>query len=533
MLTRRHLLAASAAATAATAAPLAPALAEAPRDMLVVGQQLDSIISLDPGECFEVTSGETVSNCYNRLVTPDPANPNRIKGELADKWEIAPDGLTFTFHLKGDARFSSGKPVTAEDAAFSLQRAVRLNKAPAFIINQFGFAKDNVEQRIVARDPRTLVLTLGEQVAPTLFLYCLTANVGSVVERAEVLAHAQGDDLGNLWLKTNSAGSGPYILRNWKASELVLYEANPNALVKPRLKRVIVKHVADPSAQLLQLRKGDIDIARDLQAEQLRVAEKDAKLRLSSTLGGLLNYIAMNQSHPPLAKAEVRQAIKWALDYEGIQKNITPFTREVHQSFLPEGFPAALKDRPFRRDPARAKDLLAKGGFPGGFEVTLDHASSQPIADIAQAVQANLAAVGIKVTLVAGDSRQVSTRTRNRQHQLALLGWGPDYFDPNTNAETFNENPDNTENAKNRTLAWRSSWQDEDLTKRAIAAAHETDTAKRIAEYEKMQRDSQQRSPFAFVLQQKEVAAVRRVVSGFDLAPMSGRTVYYNATKSA
>jgi peptide/nickel transport system substrate-binding protein len=530
MLTRRHLLAASAATAAA---PFAPAFADVPKDMLVVGYQIDGIISLDPGECFEVVGGDALNNCYNRLVMPDPANPNRIKGELADKWEVAPDGVTFTFHLKGDARFSSGKPVTADDAAFSLQRAVKLNKTPAFIINQFGFTKDNVDQRIVAKDPRTLVMTLGEQVAPTLFLYCLTANIGSVVERAEAMAHAQADDFGNQWLKTNSAGSGPYILRNWKASELVLYEANPHALVKPKLKRVIVKHIADPSAQLLQLQKGDIDIARNLEAEQLRVAEKDAKLRLSTTLGGSLNYIGMNQNYAPLAKLEVRQAIKWALDYDGIQKNITPFTRAVHQSFLPEGFPAALKDHPFHRDVARAKDLLAKGGYPNGFEVTMDHASTQPVADIAQAVQANLAAIGIKVTLVAGDARQVFTRTRARQHQLAMLGWGPDYFDPNTNAETFNENPDNTENAKNRTLCWRNSWQDEDLTKRAIAAAHETDTAKRIAEYEKMQRDSQQRSPFAFMLQQKEVAVVRKVVSGFELAPMSGRTVYYNATKSA
>jgi peptide/nickel transport system substrate-binding protein len=530
MLTRRNLLAASAAAAAA---PLVPAAAATPKDLLVVGQQLDGIISLDPGETFEVIGKETISNCYNQLLAPDPANPNRLKGELADKWEIASDGVTFTFHLRGDVKFASGKPVTADDAAFSLQRAVKLNKTPAFIINQFGFTKDNVETRILAKDPRTLVLTVGEQVAPTLVLYCLTADVGSVVERAEVLANAQGDDLGNLWLKTHSAGSGPFVLRNWKASETVLYEANPHALERPKLRRVIVKHIADASAQMLELQKADIDIARNLQAEQLRVAQDDPKLRLSSALLGNLIYVGMNQNRPELAKPDVRQAIKWAIDYDGIQKNITPFTHQVRQSFLPEGFPAAIKDRPFHRDVARAKELLAQAGLAGGFEVTMDHASIQPTADIAQALQANLADIGIKVTLIAGESRQVFTRTRARQHQLALLGWGPDYFDPHTNAETFNINTDNTENAKNRTLAWRNSWQDTDLSDRAIAAAHETDAAKRVAEYEKMQRDSQQRSPFAVMLQQKEIAAVRKAVSGFDLAPMSGRTVYTTASKSA
>ncbi len=529
MLTRRHLLAASAATAAA---PLSLAHAEAPKTMLVIGQQLDALITLDPGEAFEVIGGETISNCYNRLLMADPANPNRLKGELADKWEIGPDGVTFTFHLRGDVKFASGKPLTAEDAAFSLQRAIKLNKSPAFIINQFGFTRDNVDQRIVAKDPRTLVLTVGEQVAPTLLLYCLTANVGSVVERAEALAHAQADDFGNLWLKTHSAGSGPFVLRDWKASETLRYEANPNAQQRARLRQVIIKHIADPSAQLLELQRADIDIARNLQAEQLRAVQKDPKLRVSTALLGTLMYVVMNQNHPELAKPEVRQAIKWAIDYQGIQQHITPFTHQVHQSFLPEGFPAALKDNPFHRDVARAKDLLARAGLPGGFETTLDHASIQPNADIAQAVQSNLADIGIKVTLVAGDSRQVVTRTRARQHQLALLAWGPDYFDPHTNAETFNENPDNSDNARNKTLCWRSSWQDTDLTNRAIAAAHETDTAKRIAEYEKMQRDGQQRSPFALMLQSKDVAAIRKAVTGFELPPMSGRIDYATANKA-
>ncbi|CAH2599947.1 ABC transporter substrate-binding protein [Rhodovastum atsumiense] len=528
MLTRRSVLAASAAT-----AFVPSAFAATPKDVLVVGQQLEQLISLDPGETFEVNGGEAVSNCYNRLLEPDPADPNRLKGDLAETWEVAPDGVTFTFHLRGNAKFATGKPVTAEDAAFSLQRAVKLNKTPAFILTQFGFARDNVDVRIVAPDPRTLVLTVGAQVAPTLLLYCLTANVASVVEKAEVLANAQGDDLGNQWLKTHSAGSGPYVLRNWKANETVLYETNPHALVRPKTRRVIVKHIADPSAQLLQLQKGDIDIARDLQAEQLRAAEADPSLRLSRALRGSLLYVGMNQAHPALARPEVRQAIKWAIDYDAIQKNITPFTHRVHQSFLPEGFPASIKDQPFRRDLARARDLLARAGFAQGFEVTLDHASIQPTADIAQAIQANLGELGIKVTLVAGESRQVFTRTRARQHQLALLAWGPDYFDPHTNAEAFNINTDNSDTARSRTLAWRNSWQDTELSERAAAAARETDARKRIAEYESLQRDSQARSPFAIMLQSQETAALRKVVTGFEIAPLSGRNVFYTASKTA
>ena len=102
---------------------------------------------------------------------------------------MSSDGLTFTFHLRGDAHFDSGKPVTAEDAAFSLQRVVLLNKTPGFIITQFGFSKDNVTKLIQAKDARTLEMKLPSAQATTFVLYCLSANVGSIVEKAAAMAH--------------------------------------------------------------------------------------------------------------------------------------------------------------------------------------------------------------------------------------------------------------------------------------------------------------------------------------------------------
>ncbi|MCW3476044.1 ABC transporter substrate-binding protein [Limobrevibacterium gyesilva] len=528
MLTRRSLLVAS------TATPFFSyaALAETPKDIIVIGKQIDDIISLDPQEAFEFTGGEVCGNCYQRLVVPDPANPSKIKGELAERWEVAPDGLSYTFHLKRDAKFASGKPVTAADAAFSLQRAVKLNKAPAFIVNQFGFTKDNVDGKIVAVDPYTLVLTIAEKQAPTFLFYCLSATVGSVVEKAVVMANAQGDDLGNGWLKTNSAGSGPFMLRSWKASESVILDPNPNARVPVKPKRVILRHIADPAAQLLQLQKGDIDIARDLQADQIKSVQGNPAFKITSAARSYIMYIALNQKHPELAKPQVRQAVKWAIDYAAIQKNITPTSWEVHQTFLPKGFPAAIDENPFHKDPAKAKALLAEAGLPNGFEITLDHASSQPQADIAQALQADLAAVGIKVALLSGESRQVVTKTRARQHQMALVSWGSDYFDPHSNAETFNINTDNSDNARNRTLAWRSAWQDKDLSDRAAANVKETDGEKRVIEYEKMQRDHQARSPFVLLLQSTEMAVMRKVVDGFEVAPMSARTIYEKISKT-
>jgi len=265
--------------------------------------------------------------------------------------------------------------------------------------------------------------------------------------------------------------------------------------------------------------------------DQLKTAMTNPAFKTSTAPRSYVLYTCMNQNNANLAKPQVRQAIKWALDYEGIHKNIVSTTYNIQQSFIPQGVMGAIADRPFKKDSAKAKALLAEAGLGGGFELTLDHANTQPTSDIAQAIQANLGEIGIKVTLVAGESRQVITKYRARQHQLALLSWGIDYFDPHSNAETFCINTDNSDGARNKTLAWRNSWQDADLTARAQAAVKETDTKKREAMYASMQRDHHQRSPFALMLQSIEIAVIRKSVSGFEVAPMSARTRYNTTTK--
>jgi len=527
MLTRRTLLAASASIAAAP-----PLRAATPGNMLVVARQIDDITSLDPHESFEASGGEVVSNVYERLVIPDPQDPSRLRGELAESWSVSEDGLTLRFVMRADAVFASGQPVTAADAVFSLRRAVQLNKAPAFILGQFGLTPGNVEGLVRTDGDRVVLLQTAQRQAPSFVLYCLTAYVASVVERGLVLAHAAGDDLGNAWLRQNSAGSGPWTLRSWRASEGVTLDRNPRHAASPAMSRVVIRHVADPTAQLLLLQQGDADIARNLSSDQLRGLAEAPGLRLVTGERSLLMYLALNASHPALAKPAVRQAVKWAVDYDGIQRNLAPLTWKVHQSFLPDGMPGAVSDRPFHKDAARARALLAEAGLPDGFEITIDHPAIPPYAEIAQALQANLAEVGVRAALLAGDQRQIITKTRARQHQAALLYWGSDYFDPNSNAQAFCVNPDNTDAAAMRTVAWRNNWQDAALSGRAMANAQEADAAGRLEEYRSLQRDSRERDPFVLLLQQVEVAATRSEVGGFVLGGLAGRTAFATVTKA-
>ncbi len=375
MLNRRRFLAATAAAPigAGLATATAPAAqAATPKDLVVMVKQIDDIISFDPAEAYEFSGNEVDGNVYRRLVTPDHADTSKVAGDVAESWTIGADHKTFTFKLKTNAKFPSGKTLTAEDAAFSLQRVVKLNKTPGFIITQFGFTKDNVDKLITAPDEKTLVMVLPQAAAPSFVLFCLSANVGSIVEKATVMANEANGDMGNAWLKTHSAGAGPYQLTSWQASDRVIIDVNPNSGIPTHSKRVVIRHVADPSAQLLMLQKGDADIARDLTTDQIKTLGADKEMHLTSSGQGSSMYIAMNMAMPELNKPQVRQAIKWAIDYDSIVKNVVPNKYEVQQGFLPKGLPGALTDKPFHKDVAKAKALLKEAGLPDGFAVTMD-----------------------------------------------------------------------------------------------------------------------------------------------------------------
>jgi peptide/nickel transport system substrate-binding protein len=531
MLTRRRLIAATAASAAAPALRPRQAAAGGPGDTIVMAKQIDDIISLDPHESFEYTAPEICGNCYQRLVLPDRQNAGIIRGDLAERWETSPDGLTFTFHLRPGIKFASGNPVTAADAAFSLIRAVTLNRTPAFIIAQFGFTPENVARRIQAPDPSTLVLHVAEQRAPSFVLNCLAATVGSIVEQAAVMAHEEEGDWGSGWLKSHSAGSGPYVLASWQASDRIVLQANPNHAAPPKIPRVLIRHVAEPADQLDMLRRGEVDIARN-PLDRVPDLEGQPGLSMVSAARGSLLYLAMSQRNASLARPEVHQAIKWAIDADAIAATFTPGRWTAHQAFLPSGYPGALSDEPFHPDPERARALLAAAGLADGFEATLDHSSVAPYSDIARTIAADLQKIGIRLRLVGGEQRTVIMKTRARNFDLALAAWGSDYFDPNSNAEAFNVNPDNSDSGTLHTLAWRSSWQDRDLSDRTLAAAREPDAAVRMDAYRRIERDAQQRSPFAILMQETEFAVVREGIAGFALGATPDRTDYSTVRKA-
>jgi len=526
----RKLFACVVAATMAVTA--APTVAETPRDTLVMAFQIDDIITLDPAEIFEFSGAEYAGNTYDRLIGYDPKDVSNVFGVAAESWTISDDGKTYTFKMREGVKFASGNPMTAEDAAFSLQRAIILDKSPAFILTQFGFTPDNVADKIRATDEMTLVIETDQAYAPTFLLYCLTATISSIVDKKTVMANAKDGDMGHEWLRTNYAGVGPFKLRQWKPNESLVLDRNDDYWGgAPAMKRVFIRHIVEPSAQQLLLEKGDIDIARNLGPDQLESVRNNSDLNVQVGVKGAIYYLGLSQKHEALSNPKVRQALKYLVDYKGMEGTIVRDLMSVHQAFLPRGFLGALEDTPFTLDVSKAKQLLAEAGYPDGFKVTMDTRNTSPIMDMAQSIQATFAQGGVDLEIIPGDGKQTLTKYRARNHDIYIGRWGPDYQDPHTNADTFARNPDNSDEAKSKPLAWRNSWNIPDMTQMANAAILERDPAKRAEMYLDIQKAHQATSPFVIMFQQAEVAGVRADTKGFIIGPAFDDNRYHDVTK--
>jgi peptide/nickel transport system substrate-binding protein len=523
---RRVLLAALAAL------PFAAAHGATPRDTVVIAKQIDDIISLDPGEDYELSGEEIATNLYDRLMRYEAEDPGKLVGGVAESWTISPDGKEYTFRLRPNQVFQDGDKLTAEDVAFSLQRVVLMDKTPAFLLTQLGWNKDNVKELVKATGPDTLQFTIKADLAPSLVLNLMTSIVASVVEKKVVLAHEVNGDLGNAWLKAHSAGSGAYRLVVWKPNESVILEANPHfRLGPPKNRRVVVRHVPETATQLLLLEKGDVDIARDLSSDQLATLVGKKDIKVESFPGSDTWYIGMNVADPRLKNPKVREALKYLVDYNGMVSSFLKGRFIVHQTFLPMGFFAAIDYNPFKLDIARAKSLLAEAGYPNGFDIKMDAPNFSPFTEIAQSVQQTMGQAGIKVSIVPQELKAVLGVYRSRKHQLALVSWGPDYLDPHTNADTFAHNDDNSDTPKVKPLAWRNSWYIPELTKETEAAARELDNAKRAALYADLQRKVTDDGPFILMFQTASPVAARANVSGFRAGLTEDLTYYRLTTK--
>lgn len=512
---------------------LSPAFAETPADTLVVADVIDDVITLDPHEVSEIGGVLTTNQVYQTLVSYDVNDPTQIFGVLAESWEVADDGVTFTFHMNPDAKFASGNPVTAEDAEYSIRRIVKMNKRSAFIITQFGFTPENVDEWVKATDENTLVVKIAEPYAPSFLLYCLSSYASAIVEKAAVEEHVEGDDFGNAWLKNGvpSVGSGPYIVSRWDPKEAIVLERNDNFWGEPApLQRIIIRHVGESATQRLLLEQGDIDIANKLTPDDHDALASNDEIKKLEGLSATIYYMGLNVRNEALGNDKFREAMKYLVDYQGIVDTISRGTMEVHQTMIPRGFLGATDYNPYSYDLEKAKALIEESGLETPVDLGVVVWNSPPYTDFAQAAQATMAPAGVNLNLEVVDGSQWLSRYRNADLDIWMGLWGPDYPDPHSNAKAFSVNvedaPDGSEG-----LADRFGWDAGDLSPRTMEAVRELDTQKRQEMYEEIQKEHTDSSPFLYMFQELRAVGVRSNVEGIVLGTTFADDRYWKVTK--
>lgn len=524
-------LAGLAGALAVTTAFVAPALAATPADTLVIAQNIDDIVSIDPAEAYEFSSGEYVTQTYDRLVQYDADDVKTLAPGLAASWVADDAAKTITFTLRDGVKFTSGNPLTGEDVVYSFRRVIALNKAPAFILTQLGWTKDTIGDMVKAEGNKVTLKYAGN-FSSGFVLNVLAARPASVVDSVTVKANEQNGDFGNAYLKGKSAGSGPFSLRTYRKGEILNLAANPTYFKgAPAIKSVVIRHVAEAATQQLLLESGDVDMAKNLTPDQIAGLTAKGGYKLENYPQAAVHFLSFNQKTPELTNPAVWEAARWLVNYEGMTSSFLKGQMRTHQAFWPAGFPGALEDKPYSYDPAKAKKILADAKVPLPIKVTLEVINSAPFTDIAQSLQASFGEAGIQFEIVPGTGSQVITKYRARTHKAMLLYWGPDFMDPHSNAKAFAFNEDNSDDKYQSTTTWRNAWQPSkemnDATKAALA---EADPAKRLAIYQDLQKKVQASSPIVVMFQATSRVAMTPSVTGY----VNGATsdfVFYRLVK--
>jgi peptide/nickel transport system substrate-binding protein len=507
---------------------LAPGADAAERkDVLVIGMATSDIISLDPAKAFEFSGVGIDAQIYDRLLDFPVGRYDKPIFSLAESYEVSPDGKTWTFHLRQGVKFHSGNPLTADDVVYSFQRVVILKDQPSFILTQFGITSDSVK----AVDKHTVQVTLDKKYAGGIFFACLAAGVASVVDSQVVKQHVQktdkypDGDMGLTWLARNSAGSGPFILRQWAKGDRVILDAYPDHFsTPPKVKRVVIKEIVEATSRRLQVEKGDIDIAFEMYPDQTKELKKNRDLRIESTPATTIYYLGMNVTKGPLKDNRVRTAIRHGIDYNGIINNIMGGAAKPINTFIPEGFAGHENTVYYREDLEKARQLMADAGYADGFEISMDHGDQTPNPEIAQALQNSLARIGITVKLNKLISAQLWPKYRAQQHELILARWGPDYVDPHTNAQPFAD-------YKAKQLCWRNAYYNDATSQLILDAGQEMDNDKRIGLYQKANKIIQTEGPYAMLYQSMYEYAVRNNIGEVYAAPTFDLWKLYPITK--
>jgi peptide/nickel transport system substrate-binding protein len=486
---------------------------QAPRKVLTYAVGND-IANLDAALIADVESAIVATQVCQGLVKMK-ADSVEVEPDLAERWEVSPDGRTYTFTLRQGVKFHDGTPCDSAAVRFSVVRQMDPNhpfhvpgkmRYAKFIYGDPSTTETAVVEEVSTPDERTVVIALAQPCVP--FLRNLTLVSAAVVNPRA--AETYGRDF-----NTTMVGTGPFRLRSCKPMQAAVLERNPGyAGARPPLDEIRFRIIRDANVRLNSIRKGESDVISGIDPASIPLLEKSSGVRVISEPSMNAGYLSLNCAWRPFDNPKVRRAMNHAVDREYIAKTLFGGTSVVAAGLIPPGMLGFDADRKgYEHDPAKAKQLLAEAGYPGGFMVTLlchdrPRVYNPMGVKLAERVQQDLAKVGLTVKIEQVEFPAFLDRMRAREYQMGMSGWVTDNGDPDNFLFELAGREDNELNYLNA-----------EATRLMRDAAREQDEARRGGMYRRAEDMVVADAPAVFLNHGKQVLAVRDRVRNFKAHP--------------
>ena len=488
---------------------------------------------LNPQLATDGTSLDALHDVYDGLVQ-FKRGTSVIEPALATSWKVSKDGLNYTFDLRKGVSFHTTKDFTptrdfnADDVVFSFNRALDKNHPYNKISggNYMYFSAmglDSLIKKVVKVDDYTVRFELKEQ--SSVFLANLSMDFASILSK-EYADQALKNKTPEM-IDQKPVGTGPFILTDYKKDSLIRYKTNKKYFKKPSsLEGMIFSITPDASVRMQKLKREECHLTAPPLPSDYPAIAKHKKLKLIKDDFFNVAYLAMNVEKPPLDKAEVRQAIRHALNRDlYIQAIYLGHAQPAKGPIPPKmwSYYKGIKD--YEYSIKKAKALLKKAGFEEGFEIDLWY---MPVTrpynpdgqKMGELMKEDLAKVGIKVRLLTYDWATYLKKSEAGEHPLIQIGWTSDNGDPDNFLGTLL----GCHSVQSGTNLAR--WCDKEYNQLIVRGAKSVDQKERSRLYKKAQRIFAKESPWVPLVHTYGFRGANKKVKGYILAPHGSESFY-------
>ena len=491
-------------------------VAEAPSGTMTIGENL-IVRTLDPIKPISAQAMSKIKAMYDTLVTYNKDNPADPIPNVCERYEVSDDASEWTFYLRKGVMFTTGNELTADDVVYSFTRGIEGNFP---VYPPLGDYLDPATSFEII-DDHTVKMKLIKPYAG--FILLLSSAGAAIVDKDTLEQHVTDDDpFGSVWLNDNSIGSGPFMLKEWARDERIVLVANPNYWGieagfhrVPSYNELVSLHVPEATTGKFMLDKGDIDMffefTRDIIEDYEANAGGDVRIEKSLRFEG--TSILMQTDYAPFGDPNVRNAIRYAIDYDTIIDDVFFAVRLDRPFFKP--MLGTDDDILYGYDLDMAKDYLAKSAYPDGFDFTLNIGSGVGLSgdweSVSLILQSNMADLGVNMDIEQVDWSVMDEKLFNGEYHAQLNWFGALWADSEA-AMSLVARSDSV-------VLNMNGYENAEVDALADDAVVETDLQERYAIYREISEIFAEDGPNAFIGQGLFSSAWRSDIHGFDGNP--------------